>query len=155
MLHNEGDLDWPPVCCNSRLKLKSFAWTCNFMNVLFLPLFLDVCASANEGIRHAWNKPNVDNKTNGTEGRKQSFHVRKLRFIVFYFRTRWDEAFSADHSTLTTRYLIIQLVRYRSFGKHSFSAEKIVLIILLVAHPNHLFFSHLTIAIIIVLFEQL
>lgn len=109
------------------------------------------------GKRHAWIKSSVDNKTKGNEGCKQWLHICKLRFMMFNFGARWDQAFFAkgcklsynpvyvitDHSALTTRSQVYSACLLCHFENTlSFNAEKINRFnILLKAHPNHLIFS--------------
>lgn len=95
------------------------------------------------GKRHAWIKSSVDNKTKGNEGCKQWLHICKLRFMMFNFGARWDQAFFAkgrklsynpvyvitDHSALTTRSQVYSACLLCHFENTlSFNAEKIVLI---------------------------
>lgn len=53
------------------------------------------------GKRHAWIKSSVDNKTKGNEGCKQWLHICKLRFMMFNFGARWNQAFFAKGCKLS------------------------------------------------------
>lgn len=121
---------------------KSVDWICKLMKVLLpSPLFMYVQVEMREKTRMDQIQRGQQNK--GNEGCKQWLHICKLRFMMFNFGARWDQAFFAkgcklsynpvyvitDHSALTTRSQVYSACLLCHFENTlSFNAVKIVLI---------------------------